>query len=152
MEKKLKLNQKNKIVLEWIYKNGAADFDLKKKDIILRDGGIFAIENKPVIKEWTKIVTKPETVILPNCKKGKVSRVDFVSRKYKGKVTDKKIVDFIKKKIKKGECFEEEVLHFFNREKVDHMAVWLWIEELDKTINYLKRMKKMLNKIGYKTR
>lgn len=27
----------------------------------------------------------------------------------------------------------------------------LWISELDETINYLKRMKRMLNKIGYRT-
>jgi hypothetical protein len=27
----------------------------------------------------------------------------------------------------------------------------IWFQELDETINYLKRMKKLLNKLGYKT-
>lgn len=39
---------KKKIVDEWIKKHGAADIDLKKRDIILYDGGLFSIESKKV--------------------------------------------------------------------------------------------------------
>lgn len=52
---------KRKIVEKWIMENGAADFDLKKRDIILFDGGLFAIEKKKVKRR--KIVGQKK---LPN--------------------------------------------------------------------------------------
>lgn len=53
------------------------------------------------------------------------------------------------KKLKNG---NSQVL-FSKRKYVntDYKAT-LWFEELDETINYLKRMKRMLNKLGYKTK
>ena len=149
--KKLTLKQKKKIVNEWITKNGAATFDLKTKDIILHDGGLFAIENKPKVKEWTRCKTGPAEKRVFNGKEQMVYPINFIPRKYKGTVTPNIVYNFVKKKALKEEVFEEELLHFFNKEKFDNMAAWIWFEELDETINYLKRMRKMLNKIGYDT-
>lgn len=36
------MNEKT-IIQKWKEKNGAADFDLKNRDIILYDGGLFSI-------------------------------------------------------------------------------------------------------------
>lgn len=143
--------EKEKIVNEWINKNGAAEFDLKNRNIILYDGGLFSMENLPKIKAWTKYKKgKPEKITL-NGKESTVYPINFIPRKYKGKVDPNKVFNFIKNKINKKNTFEEEVLHFFSMEKMDYISAIIWFEELDETINYLKRMKKMLNKIGYKT-
>jgi len=52
---------KNKKVRDWIKNHGCASFDFKNKDIILHDGGLFAIETKTVQRHKV-IGTKP----LPN--------------------------------------------------------------------------------------
>jgi len=106
---KLSLKQKRKIVDRWKERNGAADFNLKSRDITLYDGGLFSIVSKRV----------------KSCK----------------------IKGF--KKLPNGNT---EVLFSKNKSlnTVEHNAI-LWFEELDETINYLKRMKNMLNRIGYKT-
>lgn len=100
---------KKTIIQKWKEKNGAADFDLKNRDIILYDGGLFSIEAKKI--KGHKIIGYKK---LPD---GNVQ------------------ILFSKKK-----CIND----------VDYRA-YLWFEELDETIRYLKRMKRMLNKIGYKT-
>ena len=46
--KKLSLKKKGEIIKEWVKNHGAASFDLKKRDIILHDGGLFTIETKKI--------------------------------------------------------------------------------------------------------
>jgi len=100
---------KKKIIEEWIATNGACDFNLKEREIVLYDGGLFSIEAKPI--KLHKIVGYKN---LPNgCRQ----------------------VIFSKKKLVKSTEYEAT----------------LWFEELDETINYLRRMRDMLQRIGYKT-
>jgi hypothetical protein len=107
--KKLTLKQKKKKLEMWCFKNGASHLDIKNKDIILYDGGLFSIKvenrKRPRIR-WSK---------LPNGNLG--------LKEIKGK------------KVK----------------VIDYSAV-LWFTDLDSTINYLRRMKKILNNLGYKTK
>ena len=100
---------KETIIQKWIENNGACRIDIKNRDIILYDGGLFSIESKKVKRK--KIVGYKK---LPNGN----SQVIFSK---KATIPD-----------------------------VDYEAT-MWISELDETINYFKRMKKMLNKIGFKT-
>lgn len=102
--------ERQKIIEEWINKNGACSIDLKNTDIILYDGGLFAIEEKEVMRH--KIL-------------------GFKNAKTPGF----KEVIFSKKKTEKG------TEHF----------ITLWFQELDETINYLKRLKKLLNGLGCNT-
>jgi len=105
---KLTSKQKRKIIDKWIWDNGAAKFDLKTRDIILCDGGLFSIEKNPI--KLHKITGWKE---LPNGN----SQAIFSKKKYKD----------------------------------NEYAAVFWFEELDENIEYLKRMKKMLNSIGYDT-
>lgn len=108
------MKNKRKVVEEWIRNNGAADFDLKKRDIILFDGGLFSIEKEKVMRH--KILGQKK---LP-------AKDGF------------------------GACYEV----IFSKKKTEpceeYKAVF-WMSELDETIDYLKRMKKMLNSLGYDT-
>lgn len=110
---------------DWIRNNGGADFDTKEKNIILNDGGLFSIEKKTKVKPKTRIVvSKNPTNVTMNGKIQRVFPVFFKKIRINGKIV---------------------------REKVESYSAVLWFEELDETINYLKRMKKMLNKLGYST-
>lgn len=100
---------KQKIIDKWISRNGACTFDLKNKDIILHDGGLFSIDPKKV--------KRPKITGYKKLKEGG-SQVLFSKRKYT---------------------------------ETDYEATF-WFEDLDETINYLKRMKRMLNKLGYRTK
>jgi effector-binding domain-containing protein len=106
----MKKINKQKIIEEWIHKNGCASFNLKEKGIILHDGGLFYIEKK--------------------------------------KVKGSKIVGY--KKLPRGYV---EVL--FSKKKTvpyeDYSAI-IHFEDVEDTINYFKRVKKLLNKLGYETR
>jgi hypothetical protein len=100
---------KRKVVEKWIHDNGAADFDLKKKDVILFDGGLFCIEKEKVMR--SKMIGMKK---LPN---SNCSQVIFSKKKY----------------------------------PTEEFKATLWFTDIDATINYFKRMKKMLNSLGYKT-
>jgi len=103
---------KTQTIDNWIKNHGAANFDLKKRDIILYDGGLFSVEKK-------------------------------IKRRLRSKFV----------KIKKGKYKGYSMLKHIKGKKVkyeDYTATF-WFEELDETINYLRSMKRMLNKIGYKT-
>lgn len=100
---------KRKIIERWIERNGAADFDLKNKNIILYGDGLFSIEKEKYLSH--KIVGRKK---LPN------GCVEIL---------------FSKKKCVPAERYK----------------AYIWFSELDETINYLRRMKKMLNKLGYRT-
>lgn len=120
------MKNKRKIIDNWIKRNGAANFDLKNRDIILYDGGLFSIEKEIKIETKTRMITdkEPHEEII-NGKKRKVYGCKFVPIKRKEKLV---------------------------KEKVEDYKAFLWFEELDETINYLKRMKSMLNKLGYNTK
>ena len=100
---------KRKVIEKWIHDNGAADFDLSKKDIILFDGGLFCIEKYKVMRH--KMIGMKK-LTNSNC-----SEVIFSNKKY----------------------------------PAEEFKATLWFTDLDETINYFKRMKKMLNSLGYKT-
>jgi hypothetical protein len=104
----MKKQNKNKIAREWIKNNGCADFDFKKRDVILWDGGLFSIVKEKVMRQKVTGFKK-----LPNG----MSQIIFSKKKYPVE---------------------------------DYKAIF-WFEELDDSINYFKRMKKMLNSLGYKT-
>ena len=114
----MKPYQKNKIIWNWRKRNGCAKFDLKNRDIILYDGGLFTIEKETLIKPKRRIIIDKKQNSNGNygCK--------FIPIKRNGKIL---------------------------KEKVEYYKAQIWFEELNETINYLIRMKKMLNKIGYKT-
>jgi hypothetical protein len=99
---------KRKILNEWIKNHGAASFDLKNRDIILYDGGLFSIEKKIVLRHKVKGFAKPI---------GGTSRVIFSEKKY----------------------------------PTEELEAVFWFEELDEIISYLQSMKRMLNKLGYRT-
>ena len=121
MEKK----KEKKIIEDWIMKNGAAQFDTKNRDVILNDGGLFSIEKETKIKPKTKIIFSKEPEIrMLNGRKLKVFPVSFKKTKKNGKQV---------------------------KEKVDYYSAHLWFEEVDETIEYLRRVRKLLNKLGYKT-
>lgn len=42
--------KKQEIIEEWIKNHGCATFDLKGRNIIMHDGGLFSIEQKPVMR------------------------------------------------------------------------------------------------------
>ncbi len=104
------MKAKQEIIEEWINKNGACSIDSKNKDIILYDGGLFAIEEKEVMRH--------------------------------------KILGF---KNAKTPGFKEAIFSKKKTEKGTEHFITLWFQELDETINYLKRLKKLLNKLGYNT-
>jgi len=93
-------------------RNGGASFDLDKRDIILYDGGLFAIEK--------------EICYMPRTRWKEIE---------KGKLKGCSTLAQIKGKKVKYETYK----------------AYLWTEELRETINYLRRMERMLNSIGYET-
>ena len=50
MEKPKITKEKEKIAEKWRTKHGCATFDFKNEDIIIHDGGLFWIEQKPVMR------------------------------------------------------------------------------------------------------
>ena len=104
--------QKRKLIDKWISRNGACQIDLKDKNIILYDGGLFSIEKK--IKYHSRTRMK-----------------DIKEGKYAGCVEIKEI---------RGSKVKYE----------DYEAI-LWISELRETINYLRRLERLLKKMGYRT-
>jgi hypothetical protein len=52
----MNLKQKQKIVDKWIMNNGAANFNLKTRDILLYDGGLFSIEKETKYRPRSKLV------------------------------------------------------------------------------------------------
>ena len=103
----------NNTIQNWISKNGAASFNLKKQGILLHDGGLFSIEKE--------IKYHPKQKLIPCTRKGFENCSEFV-----------------------------EIPG--TRERMEHYTATIWFQELDETIAYLQSMKRMLNKLGYKTR
>ena len=103
------MKTKKEIIEEWTHKNGACSIDLKNKDIILYDGGLFGIEEKEVMRH---------------------------------KILGTK---------KLGNGYSEIIFSKKKTEKDTEHYITLWFQELDDTINYLVRLKKLLNELGYNT-
>jgi len=124
MREKIKYRTNKKIIENWIINHGAANFDLKKGDIILPDGGLFSIEKEVKIMPKTRILFSKLKDSKFNGKNNKFRELKFIPIKRNGRVL---------------------------KEKVEYYKTYLWFEELDDLIKYFKSMKRMLNKIGYKT-
>ncbi len=117
--------KERKIIEKWIMNNGAAQFDTKNRNVILNDGGLFSIEKTIKIKPKTKIIVsdKPE-IFKINGKEHEGFPVLFKKIKRKGKQI---------------------------KEKVEYLHASLWFEEVDETVDYFKRVKRLLNRLGYRT-
>jgi len=126
MGKKLKINKtKREIMQNWVTNHGAATFDLENRNIILHDGSLFSIEKEIKIKPKTRLVFGKLKEYVLNGKKHKSQDVKFITIKRKGRII---------------------------KEKVEYYRAYLWFEELNELISYFESMKKMLNKLGYKTK
>lgn len=124
-ESYIKLSErKQKKVDNWIKRNGCASFDFNNRDIILWDGGLFAIEKEIKIKPKQRIIFGKYKKIDLNGKTIKAHEMKFIPIRKKGKIIN-------------GEY--------------EYYKVNLWFEELDSTIKRLLSMKRMLNKIGFRT-
>lgn len=119
----LSKNEKEKVEA-WIKRNGCATFDFKNKDIILWDGGLFGIEKEIKIKPKTKIVFGKLKELNINGKTIKTHELKFIPIRKNNKIVN---------------------------EKYEYYKATIWFEELEETINYFISMKKMLNKLGFKT-
>ncbi len=84
MKNKIKITkEQEKKVENWRQKHGAASFDLKGRNILLHDGGLFSIEQKPVMRHRAIGFKKiPEMNINGKKIKG-CSEVIFSKKKYK---------------------------------------------------------------------
>ena len=81
---KMKLDsKKRKIAESWRQKHGAASFDLKGRNIILHDGGLFSIEQKPVMRHKVIGFKKLPEINLNGKKLKCSSEVIFSKKKYK---------------------------------------------------------------------
>jgi hypothetical protein len=109
------------VLEKWRTANGCATFDFKNDDIIIHDGGLFAIADEPKRKQNFKVSFKKseKPITFPNGKKITGSEVIFT---------------------------KEAGTH------IEHnYQVIIWPSELDDTINYLNRLKKVLNNVGIET-
>lgn len=97
-----------------------------------------------VMKKWISrngacyFNCKNHDIILPDGGLFSIEKKKYMARKilgYKKLPNGNSRVIFSKKKIVPSETYEATI----------------WMEELDETINYLRRMKKMLNKLGIRT-
>ena len=86
MKDKVKItNEKKKIVESWRQKHGCATFDLRGRNIILHDGGLFSIEQKPVMRNKVIGFKKFPEMNINGKKIGGFSKVIFSKKKYKDK-------------------------------------------------------------------
>jgi hypothetical protein len=109
------------ILDKWRMANGCVTFDYKEDDILIHDGGLFAIVDEPKRSQNVKItfskIDKYHT--MPNGKKMKFH--EMLSEKRPGTHID------------------------------HNYRVIVWPSELDDTINFLNRLKRTLNKLGIET-
>ena len=125
MRKKIKIEKtKQEIIERWIQKHGAATFDLRNKNIILHDGGLFSIEKEIKIKPKTRAIFGRLHKSNINGKTIKAREIKFIPLKRNGRTIN---------------------------EEIEYYKAYIWIEELDDTINYFKSMKRMINKLGFAT-
>ncbi len=122
-KKILSKSEKDKVD-NWIKRNGCATFDFKNKDIILGDGGLFGIEKEIKIKPKTRTVFGKLKELNLNGKTIKAHELKFIPIRKNGKLIN---------------------------EESEYFKATIWFEELDETISYFISMKRMLNKLGFKT-
>lgn len=75
--------EQEKIAESWRQKHGATSFDLKGRNIILHDGGLFSIEQKPVMRYRTIGFKKLPEININGKKIKGGSEVIFSKKKYK---------------------------------------------------------------------
>lgn len=84
MKNKRKITkEQRKIVENWKQKHGCATFDLKGENIILYDGGLFSIEQKPVMRQKVIGFKKIPEININGKKIKGCSKVIFSKKKYK---------------------------------------------------------------------
>lgn len=124
MNDKINQKAKQKKVENWIKRNGCATFDFKNKEVVLHDGGLFSVEKEIKIKPKTKIIF------------GKLHKTNINGKMIKTR--EMKLIPIRKN----GKVINEEC---------EYYKANIWFEEIDETINYFISMKRMLNKLGFKT-
>lgn len=78
------MSKKQEIIIEkWMQKHGCATFDLKGRNIILHDGGLFSIEKKPVMRHKVIRFKKIPEININGKKIKGGSEVIFSKKKYK---------------------------------------------------------------------
>jgi hypothetical protein len=84
IKNKIRLTQEQKKIAEkWRQKHGAATFDFKGRNIILHDGGLFSIEQKPVMRHKIIGFKKCPEININGKKIKGCSEAIFSKRKYK---------------------------------------------------------------------
>ncbi len=124
MKNKITSKTRQKKVDNWIKRNGCSTFDFKKKEVILHDGGLFSVEKEIKIKPKTKIIF------------GKLQKSNINGKTIKTR--EMKLIPIRKN----GKVINEEV---------EYYKANIWFEEIDETINHFMSIKRMLNKLGFKT-
>ena len=124
MKNKVTSKNRQEKVENWIKKNGCATFDLKKKEVILHDGGLFSVEKEIKIKPKTKMIF------------GKLQKTNI-----NGKTIKAREIKFTPIR-KNGRIINEEC---------EYYKANIWFEEIDETISRFMSIKRMLNKLGFKT-
>jgi len=82
--KKIRITkEKEKIAEKWRQSHGAATFDFKNEDIILHDGGLFSIEQKPVMRQKIIGFKKMPSLSINDKRIKGCSKVIFSKKKYK---------------------------------------------------------------------
>jgi len=116
------LSDKEREILErWLTANGCVTFDYKNDDILIHDGGLFAMEDRPKRKQNFELkFIKPNTTHkFPNGKPITGSEVIFIK--------------------KPGTYIQHNYI------------AYQWPSELDETIQWFMSLKRVLNKVGIET-
>jgi len=115
------LSTKEREILEkWRNANGCVTFDYKNDDILIHDGGLFGMEDRPKRKQNTKM------------KFGKLLKTTMPN----GKV------------LKSHEILFEKMPGTY----IEHnYLIYQWASELEETIQWFTRLKRVLNKVGIET-
>ena len=106
---------------KWRMANGCVTFDYANDDILIHDGGLFGMEDKQKRVQNTKITFKKSNTTHTMPNGKKITGSEIISTKIPGT-------------------------------HIDHNYVaYQWPSELDDTINWLKGLKRVLNKVGIET-
>lgn len=115
------LTKEERDILEkWRMANGCITFDYENDDILIHDGGLFGMEDKPKRVQNTKVsfAKKPSYHTLGG----------------------------------KKHMFHEIIFTKMPGTYIQHNYVaYQWPSELDDTIEWMKRLKRVLNKVGIET-
>jgi len=112
--------KEREILEKWIMNNGCVTFDYENDDILIHDGGLFAMEDKPKR--------------VPN------SKITFSKKASFHMMGGKKLK------------FHEMIHTKLPGTYIQHNYIaYQWPSELDETIQWFRRLKRVLNKVGIET-